>query len=168
MAISFLRCDDRIIHGQVVTRWAMERECDGLIAVDDKAANDPLIRQALKASSEKKTFVWTVEQFLTKMEEAQSSTKNYFVIAKDPVTMCRLLVDHKMKPKVKVLNVGPQSAKEDTIKVGKNCDVTKAEIKAYEKIFNSGYEIEYQIVPDATKVKFSSVKDKLLAFANEQ
>ncbi|MGL5435817.1 MAG: PTS sugar transporter subunit IIB [Lachnospiraceae bacterium] len=28
------KCDDRIIHGQVVTHWVMERECDGLIAVN--------------------------------------------------------------------------------------------------------------------------------------
>ena len=52
MAISFMRCDDRIIHGQVVTRWSMERPCDGIIAVNDKAAMDPLIRQALKAASD--------------------------------------------------------------------------------------------------------------------
>ncbi len=168
MAISFLRCDDRIIHGQVVTRWAMERECDGIIAVNDNAANDQLIRQALKASSDKKTFVWTLEQFLIKMEEATNSGKNYFVITKEPLTMCKLLVDHNMKTKVSILNVGPQSAKEDTLKVGKNCDVTKEDIRVYDKIFSKGYEIEYQIVPDATKVKYSAVREKLLAYANEE
>lgn len=167
MTISFLRCDDRIIHGQVVTRWAMERQCDGLIAVNDKAAKDPLIKQALKASSDKKTFVWTMEQFLSKMHEAEKSAKNYFVITKEPETMCKLLVDHDMQTNVTVLNVGPQSAKEDTFQVGKNCDVTASDVEAYQKIFDKGYEIEYQIVPDATKVKFSAVKDELLAFANK-
>ena len=166
MAISFMRCDDRIIHGQVVTRWSRERPCDGIIAVNDKAAMDPLIRQALKAASDKKTFVWTLEQFLTKMEEAQNSKKNYFVITKEPVTMSKLLVDHGMKPTIHILNVGPQSAKENTISVGKNCDITKEEVMAYEKIHNSGYEIEYQIVPDATKVVYKDIREKVMQFAN--
>lgn len=29
MAISFVRIDDRVIHGQLVTRWAKELPCDG-------------------------------------------------------------------------------------------------------------------------------------------
>ena len=37
MSVSFLRIDDRMIHGQTVTRWALEYPCDGLIAVNDKA-----------------------------------------------------------------------------------------------------------------------------------
>ena len=36
MAISFVRVDDRVIHGQIVTAWARQFDCDGIIAVDDK------------------------------------------------------------------------------------------------------------------------------------
>ena len=63
--ICFIRCDDRIIHGQVVTRWAQERKCDGIIAVNDAVASNPLLRQALKAAGIR-TFVWTKEQFAKK------------------------------------------------------------------------------------------------------
>lgn len=168
MAISFIRCDNRIIHGQVVTRWSAERPCDGIIAVNDHAAKDPLLKQALKAASEKKTFVWTLEQFLTKMEEAQKSKKNYFVITKEPVTMSRLLVDHGMKPAVTVLNVGPQCSKEETVYVGINCDVTKEEIRAYERIHQAGYEIVYQLVPDAARVTYADLREKLLAHVSNE
>lgn len=162
MSISFMRCDDRIIHGQVVTRWAQERKCDGIIAVNDAAAGNPLLRRALKASAGIKTFVWSEEQFLIKMKEAEESKKNYFIITKEPLTMASLLVEHGMQPDTKVLNVGPQSAKEETIAVNKNCDITKEEIKAYEKIHQAGYEIEYQIIPDSTKVTYANVREKLL------
>ena len=40
--ISFIRVDDRIIHGQIVTRWSKEYPCDGIIAVNDKAATTPV------------------------------------------------------------------------------------------------------------------------------
>lgn len=33
--ISFVRVDDRMIHGQTVTRWALEVPCDGIIAVNE-------------------------------------------------------------------------------------------------------------------------------------
>ena len=32
MVVTFVRIDDRMIHGQTVTRWAKEKQCDGLTA----------------------------------------------------------------------------------------------------------------------------------------
>ena len=29
MVVTFVRIDDRMIHGQTVTRWAKEKPCDG-------------------------------------------------------------------------------------------------------------------------------------------
>ena len=40
--ISFVRVDDRMIHGQTVTRWSLEYPCTGLIAVNDAAAKNPI------------------------------------------------------------------------------------------------------------------------------
>ena len=63
MTVSFVRIDDRMIHGQTVTRWAKEYPCDGLIAVNDAAASNKVLTQAYKGASDKKTFVWTVDAF---------------------------------------------------------------------------------------------------------
>ena len=54
--------DDRIIHGQIIIRWSTEYPCDGIIAVDDKAASSEVIRNALLAASTKKTNIWTREK----------------------------------------------------------------------------------------------------------
>lgn len=162
MAISFIRCDDRIIHGQIIIRWSTEFLCDGIIAVNDKAANNEVIKSALKAASTKKTFIWTVEQFLTKMDEAIKSEKNYFVITKDPITMAKLLVDNDMKVAINTLNVGPQSARDNTIQVNKNADITQEEIEAYERIYQAGYNIAFQLVPDFTKVEWKNIRESIL------
>lgn len=47
MSVSFLRIDDRMIHGQTVTRWSLEYPCDGLIAVNDRAANTKAIKNGI-------------------------------------------------------------------------------------------------------------------------
>ncbi len=50
MSISFVRIDDRVIHGQLVTRWAKELPCDGIVAIDDAVAADPLLSSVMKGA----------------------------------------------------------------------------------------------------------------------
>ena len=64
MSVSFIRVDDRMIHGQTCTRWALEYPCDGLIAVNNAAAKNPVLKSAYKSASGKKTFVWSLDEFV--------------------------------------------------------------------------------------------------------
>lgn len=57
MTISFVRIDDRMIHGLITTRWGKEMPCDGIIAVNDKAANNKILKEAyIAATEDKKNF----------------------------------------------------------------------------------------------------------------
>lgn len=162
MAISFMRVDDRIIHGQIIIRWSTEFPCDGILAVNDAAATNPVVKSALKAASTKKTLIYTYAQFLEKLEQAVKSEKNYFLITKEPATMAKILADGRFQSAKKVVNIGPQSAKSGTVSVNKNADITKEDMEAYEKIRQAGYGIEFQLVPDSTKVVWNDVREKLL------
>ena len=93
MSVSFLRIDDRMIHGQTVTRWSLEYPCDGLVAVNDKAATTQALKMAYKSASSKKTFVWTYEAWKKKCQKVLDSKYNYFLITKDPIQMKKILVD---------------------------------------------------------------------------
>ena len=73
MSISFIRVVDRMIHGQTCTRWALEYPCDGLIAVNDKAATTPVLKAAYKNASDKKTFVWTLDEWRAKCGKVLAS-----------------------------------------------------------------------------------------------
>lgn len=162
MTISFIRVDDRIIHGQIIIRWSKEYPCDRIIAVNDKAAKNKIIKQALSSASEKRTYIWTYDEFIEKMDKVVESNKNYFLITKDPETMAKLLVDNKLKVLPNELNVGPQSANEETITINKNADISKKDIQSYEKIYNEGYDISFQLVPDSSKVEWKNVRGKIL------
>lgn len=162
MSIEFLRIDDRIIHGQVVTRWAMEYPCDGIIAINDKAASDKLIKSVLKAASEKKTFIFTFEQFEEKKQKMIDSDKKYFLITKNPIDMARILVDYEMKVNTTLVNVGPQSARDNTTTVNKNADITADEALAYEKIYQKGYKVDFRLVPDEKSVLWGNVREKFI------
>ena len=97
MSVSFIRIDDRMIHGQTCTRWAREYPCDGLIAVNDKAAKNDVLKAAYKAASGKKTFVWTLADFEKKSQKVLDSDTRYFLITKNPIDMCKILVDQGFK-----------------------------------------------------------------------
>ncbi len=147
--ISFMRIDDRIIHGQIITRWSKEYPCDGIIAVNDKAATTPVLAKSFKASTEKKVFVWTMEHFLEKADTVLKSDRNYFLITKNPVDMKKILVDHKFVPSdVKRVVVGPCNDRPGTVKLGQNQSITQEEAEACEAMTNAGYDVYFALVSE--------------------
>ncbi|MBO4219870.1 MAG: PTS sugar transporter subunit IIB [Clostridia bacterium] len=149
MAISFIRVDDRMIHGQTVTRWSLEYPCTGLIAVNDAVAKNPVLKQAYKSASDKKTFVWGVDEFIAKSAKVVASKDQYFLITKNPIDMKRILVDNGFDPQgVKTIIIGPCNDRPGTTKLGNNQSITNDEAAALEAIMQKGYEIEFALVKE--------------------
>ena len=135
MVVTFVRIDDRMIHGQTVTRWAKEKPCDGLIAVNDAAASNKVLIQAYKGASDKKTFVWTKEAFKEKSAKVTESDSRYFLITKNPIDMKEILVDQGFVPgDVKEIIVGPANDRPGAVKLGNNQSITQEEAEAFQAI----------------------------------
>lgn len=161
MTVSFVRIDDRMIHGQTVTRWAKEYPCDGLIAVNDAAANNKVLIQAYKGASDKKTFVWTKEAFAAKSGKVSESDSRYFLITKNPVDMKEILVDQGFVPgEVKEIIVGPANDRPGAVKLGNNQSITQEEADAIEAIEKAGYRVKFQLLPDVSVGYWSDFKSK--------
>ena len=91
MSISFVRIDDRVIHGQLVTRWAKELPCDGIVAIDDAVAADPLLSSVMKGTvQDTKVWLFDTATAIEKLPKVIASEKRYFVIGKSPVTLKRI------------------------------------------------------------------------------
>ena len=146
MTISFVRIDDRMIHGQTVTRWAKEYPWDGLIAVNDAAAGNAVLKQAYKAASDKKTFVWTKEAFKEKSQKVLDSDSRYFLITKNPIDMKEILVDQGFVPAdVKEIIVGPANDRPGATKLGNNQSITQEEagvISSLSLVFNNTISVK--------------------------
>ena len=143
MTVSLVRIDDRMIHGLITTRWAKEVPCDGIIAVNDKAHDNPILKEAYKSAAEgqgKKCFVWTMEHF-KKVQD--------FLITKNPLDMKTILVDWGFKPSdVNEVIVGPGNDRPGAIKLGDNQSFTQEEGDAFEAIADKGYKIHFALLPD--------------------
>ena len=137
--ISFNRIDDRMIHGQTCTRWSLEYPCPGLSAVTDKAASTPVLKAAYKNASDKKTFVWTLADWQAKKEKVLASQDQYFLIAKNPVDMAKVLLDQPFDPGTREICVGPCNDR----------SITQEEAEAFEKLMAAGYNIEFALIKEA-------------------
>lgn len=147
--ISFVRVDDRIIHGQIVTRWSKEFPCDGIVAINDKAATTPILKQSFQASTDKKVFIWTYEEWKKKCQKVLDSDKRYFLITKNPVDMARILVDDGFKPSdVKRVVIGPCNDRPGATKLGQNQSITQEEAEACEKMTNAGYDVYFALLEE--------------------
>ena len=148
MSISFIRIDDRIIHGQTVLRWMNEFPCTGIIAVNDAAANNPIIVSAFKGASDKKTFIWTKEHFKQNAEKVLASKDQYFLITRNSIDMAELLVDFGFDSPVKKIYVGPCPDRQNTVKIGNNQSLTQEEAVAFEKLSKAGFTIDFALVKE--------------------
>lgn len=145
--ISFMRVDDRIIHGQIITRWSKEYPCDGIVVVNDKAATTPVLKQSFVASTEKKVFIWTMDHFKEVAQKTLESPKNYFLITKNPIDMATILVDMGFVPSnVKELIIGPCNDRPGATKLGNNQSITQEEADALERIYKKGYKVTFALV----------------------
>ena len=147
--ITFIRIDDRMIHGQTCTRWSLEYPCTGLVAVNDKAATTPVLKAAYKNASDKKTFVWTLEDWQKKKDKVVASDDQYFLIAKNPVDMAKILLDQPFDPGIKEIVVRPRNDRPNTVKLGNNQSITQEEAEALEKLMQAGYNIEFALIKEA-------------------
>jgi len=161
MAISFIRVDDRIVHGQITTRWAKEVKCDGVVAVNDVAANNPALVAAFKSCMDKPVFVMTYKEFTEKNAKILASDKQYFLITKEPKLMAKILVDDKLPlGNLKRLVVGPQNDRPGTIEIGLNQSVLPEEGESFEKIHQAGYEVLFALVPEVAAGTWAQNRSK--------
>lgn len=148
MSVTFIRVDDRMIHGQTCTRWALEYPCDGIVAVNDAAANNPVLKSAYKGASSKKTFIWTMEDWEKKYQKVLDSDTKYFLITKSPLDMKKILVDQKLDCGIKKVVIGPCNDRPNAVKLGNNQSITQEEADAFQAIAQAGYEVEFRLLPD--------------------
>lgn len=160
MSVSFIRIDDRMIHGQTCTRWSREYPCDGLIAVNDKAADNDVLKAAYKSASGKKTFVWKVDEFIAKSQKVLDSETQYFLITKNPIDMKKLLVDAGVKTGIDTVIVGPCNDREGAVKLGNNQSITQEEADAFQEIAKAGYKIKFALLPDVSIGTWDDFKNK--------
>ena len=82
MAKTFIRVDDRLIHGQTIVAWCPTLSIKEIIAVDDESAKNPVLKSIMTMGvpSSYKTHIVTTEE--AKKLLAVESSVNRLVTAR--------------------------------------------------------------------------------------
>lgn len=82
--IRLVRVDNRLIHGQVATGWISKSGATGIVVIDDRSANNELMRDVLELATPPGTRlnVYTVAQAAEEWKKDQFGTGSVMVIFK--------------------------------------------------------------------------------------
>lgn len=146
MAIKFVRIDDRLVHGQVVTTWVKKNDIEQIIIVNDKVMENKVQQSVLKmtAPSGVKIVIFGVEKFIRvyKKNPIKRITMLIFTNPKD-VFEC---VDNGVK--IPYLNVGQMGANEEREKVTAGVALDDEDREYFRKILDDNVDVQIQMVPN--------------------
>lgn len=166
MSITLVRVDDRVIHGQTMTRWSKERAVDAFLVVGDSIVSDQLRKKVLKAAAGNyKLGIYGEKEGPKKIQQGMDSKKDFFLISSSPQTFADLKkagADFGNE-----LNVGPMNTREGAIVVGRTLAMDQKDYDAFDYLDKQGVKIFFQLTPsedaktwNEIKNKYNSLKDK--------
>ncbi|MEZ7790727.1 PTS system mannose/fructose/N-acetylgalactosamine-transporter subunit IIB [Niallia circulans] len=145
--IVHIRVDDRLIHGQVATRWATGLKVNRIMVIDDKVAANELEKSVLRmaAPSGVNTSILDVEKAVNNIKNGNYQGQRVLVVIKTPEVAVQLL---KAGLNVKEVNIGNLSNRPNTVQIKKSVSLSESERKAVDFLIEKGVEVTAQMVPD--------------------
>ncbi|SKC69879.1 PTS system mannose/fructose/N-acetylgalactosamine-transporter subunit IIB [Maledivibacter halophilus] len=155
--IVFVRIDDRLIHGQVVTGWMRQTLANRIVIVDDLVAKDPFMLKILKMAAPPKVAVnaYTLEDGIKLLKgEPKSPNEKVLVLAKTPDVILALV---EAGVDIKYLNVGGMGSKPGRKKLFRNIQASPEEIEVFKKLSELGVKVEFRVIVSNKGVSLEDV-----------
>lgn len=159
--IVLARVDDRLIHGQIVTKWSKGMSMNSIYVVDNQTAKDPFMKDIYMMSTSNTGLtirVLTTDEVVERWNDNQFQNDRAMLIFKS-IAAVKETIDKGLP--VKKLNLGGIAKSKDSKFVLPNIALKPEEIDVLKDIKNKGIEVFFQIVPDT---KYVSLKDAVKSY----
>lgn len=145
--LKLTRIDFRLIHGQVMTRWAKKYGTEEIVVVDDRSAKSPLLKKILLGAAPAgiNVTVETVESAAQKWQAGQFPTGSLMILFKNAEVA---LAAHKAGLAYPSLQVGGIEGTGDKKNVYKNVVMSKEEAAQLKEISDGGVRVFIQPIPE--------------------
>lgn len=142
-----IRVDDRLIHGQVATRWSTGLRVNRIMVIDDTvAANDTekaILRMAAPAGVN--TSILGFDKAVANIQNGNYEGQRVMLIVKSPVTLVKML---EAGVELLPVNIGNLSNRPGTTQYKKSVSMTPEEKEAVDTLLKAGIHVTAQMVPD--------------------
>ncbi|CNL37711.1 PTS mannose transporter subunit IIAB [Yersinia aldovae] len=160
MKIGLARIDDRLIHGQVATRWTKETNVSRIIVVSDEVAADKMRSTLLKqvAPPGVTAHVVDVEKAIRVYNNPKYAKDRVMLLFTNPSDVVRMVeggVD------IKSVNIGGMAFRQGKTQVNNAVSVDETDIAAFNKLNARGIELEVRKVSSDSRLKMMDLINKL-------
>ncbi|MXP48756.1 PTS mannose transporter subunit IIAB [Pantoea sp. Eser] len=160
MKIGLARIDDRLIHGQVATRWTKETNIQRIIVVSDEVANDHVRKTLLTqvAPPGVTAHVVDVDKMVRVWNNPKYSQDRVMLLFTNPTDVLRVV---EQGVDIKTVNVGGMAFRQGKTQVNNAVSVDEKDIAAFRKLNERNIELEVRKVSSDQKLKMMDLIAKV-------
>ncbi|PNF10582.1 PTS mannose transporter subunit IIAB [Enterobacter cancerogenus] len=152
MVIGLARIDDRLIHGQVATRWTKETNVKRIIVVSDEVAADTVRKTLLTqvAPPGVTAHVVDVAKMIRVYNNPKYAGERVMLLFTNPTDVERIV---EGGVKITSVNIGGMAFRQGKTQVNNAISVDEKDIEAFNKLNARGIELEARKVSTDQKLK---------------
>lgn len=157
----YVRIDDRLIHGQIVTAWCVTLGVQEIIAIDNALAGDAMMQSIMTMGvpAQYNPKIVTGEQAKKILQTPTDKTR--LVITR----FCRSLADIEQEiQSCEHVNIGNCSKQDDSvfnfrgIGIGQVVSLTQPDVDTLNRLEAAGIDVICQVVPTEKRRSWESMK----------
>ncbi|EGT5204896.1 TPA: PTS mannose transporter subunit IIAB [Cronobacter sakazakii] len=159
MAIGLARIDDRLIHGQVATRWTKETNVSRIIVVSDEVAADNVRKTLLTqvAPPGVTAHVVDVAKMIRVYNNPKYAGERVMLLFTNPTDVERIV---EGGVKITSVNIGGMAYRQGKTQVNNAVSVDEKDIEAFKKLNARGIELEVRKVSNDPRLKMMDLLSK--------
>lgn len=160
MQIGLARIDDRLIHGQVATRWTKETNVQRIIVVSDEVAADTVRKTLLTqvAPPGVTAHVVDVAKMIRVYNNPKYAGERVMLLFTNPTDVERIVEEGV---KITSVNIGGMAYRQGKTQVNNAVSVDEKDIEAFRKLNDRGIELEVRKVSTDPKLKMMDLISKV-------
>lgn len=160
MKIGLARIDDRLIHGQVATRWTKETNVTRIIVVSDEVAADHVRKTLLTqvAPPGVTAHVVDVAKMIRVWNNPKYANNRVMLLFTNPTDVERLV---EAGVKIPSVNIGGMAFRQGKTQVNNAVSVDEKDIAAFRKLNERGIELEVRKVSSDQRLKMMDLIAKV-------
>ncbi len=160
MKIGLARIDDRLIHGQVATRWTKETNVNRIIVISDEVAADTVRKTLLTqvAPPGVTAHVVDVAKAIRVYDNPKYANDRVMLLFTNPTDVVRVV---EGGVKLSSVNIGGMAFKQGKTQVTNAVSVDQKDIDAFKKLNSEGIELEVRKVSSDSRLKMMDLINKM-------
>ncbi|MBP3041577.1 PTS sugar transporter subunit IIB [Bacillaceae bacterium Marseille-Q3522] len=159
--INLARVDDRLIHGQVMTKWSKGLGTNAIYVIDDETAADDFMKEiyiTTNSSGGLSIKVYSTDEAIEQWKKDQFGNDKVILLFKT-ITSAKKVIDANIP--VPGLNIGGIAKRNDAKFVIPSVGLSKLDGLLLKELQDKGTVVYFQTVPDTKKVSLDDALKQL-------